>query len=300
MDVRVSVIIPAYNAEKTLRRCVESVTSQSFRNVEILLIDDGSQDGTPALCDLLADEDSRVRVFHKENGGVSAARNLGLAEAQGAYILFADSDDWLAPGAIASMVGVADVQESDLVIADYFRVSNGAVQSKGRIPDAGPMDAGEFLRHFTDSPSAFYFGVLWNKLYRREIIAHHGLRLDAGFSWCEDLLFNMTYYTHVNSVYVLRQPVYYYVRNMDSLSTQHFNLIRLGRIRLKVFVAYRRFARETFSPAAYRAWRWKAPRFFYAGLIDEFAFGQGTGERQLFSDPSSNAPLALSRKKQLG
>lgn len=274
----VSVIVPAYQAEKTLEKCVRSILTQSFRDVEILLVDDGSRDGTAALCDRLAGEDSRIRVFHRENSGVSATRNFALEQACGEFIQFVDSDDYLAENAIAAMVQVARTHGSDLVIADYYRVYEGAAQCKSRGRSIGPVDADAFLRDFTDSPSAFYYGVLWNKLYRREIIQRHGLRMDESLSWCEDLLFNMNYYRHIADVYVLRVPVYYYVRSMTSLSMQKMNLFRLGRIRLKLYAAYRRFALETLTPGAYRAWKPRAVKFFYAGLIDEFVL-PGSGER---------------------
>lgn len=274
----VSVIVPAYQAEKTLEKCVRSILTQRFRDVEILLVDDGSRDGTAALCDRLAGEDSRIRVFHRENSGVSATRNFALEQACGEFIQFVDSDDYLAENAIAAMVQVARTHGSDLVIADYYRVYEGAAQCKSRGRSIGPVDADAFLQDFTDSPSAFYYGVLWNKLYRREIIQRHGLRMDESFSWCEDLLFNMNYYRHIAGVYVLRVPVYYYVRSMTSLSMQKMNLFRLGRIRLKLYAAYRRFALETLTPGAYRAWKPRAVKFFYAGLIDEFVL-PGSGER---------------------
>lgn len=266
----VSVIVPAYQAEKTLEKCVRSILTQSFRDVEILLVDDGSRDGTAELCDRLAGEDSRIRVFHRENSGVSATRNFALEQACGEFIQFVDSDDYLAENAIAAMVQVARTHGSDLVIADYYRVYEGAAQCKSRGRSIGPVDAEAFLQDFTDSPSAFYYGVLWNKLYRREIIQQHGLRMDESFSWCEDLLFNMNYYRYIAGVYVLRVPVYYYVRSMTSLSMQKMNLFRLGRIRLHMFREYCRFARETLLPAAYRRWRSRMIRFFYAGLVDEF------------------------------
>ena len=274
----VSVIVPAYNAEKTLEKCVKSILNQRFRDIEVLLVDDGSRDGTAALCDCLAEEDSRICVFHRENSGVSATRNFALTQARGEYIQFVDSDDWLEEDAVAAMVRAAQTHGSDLVIADYYRVYEGLAQPKSRAQAAGPVDVDAFIRAFTDSPSAFYYGVLWNKLYRRDIIIMHNLRMDESLSWCEDLLFNMSYYKHIASVYVLRMPVYYYVRSMTSLSMQKMNLVKLGRIRLKLYAAYRRFALETLTPGAYRAWKPRAVKFFYAGLIDEFVL-PGSGER---------------------
>ena len=177
--------------------------------------------------------------------------------------------------AVAAMVRAAQTHGSDLVIADYYRVYEGLAQPKSRAQTAGPVDADAFIRAFTDSPSSFYYGVLWNKLYRRDIIIRHNLRMDESLSWCEDLLFNMSYYKHIASAYVLRTPVYYYVRSMTSLSMQKMNLVKLGRIRLKLYAAYRRFALETLTPGAYRAWKPRAVKFFYAGLIDEFVLPGG-------------------------
>ena len=93
----ITVIVPVYNILEYLPRCVRSITAQSYRNLEILLVDDGSTDGTGDLCERLAEEDGRIRVFHKENGGTSAARNLGLAHASGEYVGFVDSDDYIEP-----------------------------------------------------------------------------------------------------------------------------------------------------------------------------------------------------------
>ena len=93
----ISIIVPVYNAEKTIRQCVDSILNQEYKYLELILVDDGSKDGSPAICDEYAGKDKRVKVFHKENGGVSSARNLGLNHAQGGWITFVDSDDYIDP-----------------------------------------------------------------------------------------------------------------------------------------------------------------------------------------------------------
>ena len=131
----VSIIVPVYNAEKTIQRCVESILGQDFQDFELLLIDDGSQDASGALCDAFAQRDARVRVLHKENGGVSAARNLGLSQAQGVYLQFLDSDDWITADATTMLVRTAREYQCDLVISDFYRVVGDRVSHKGDIQE---------------------------------------------------------------------------------------------------------------------------------------------------------------------
>lgn len=121
MSTKFTVVIPVYNTEKYLEECVLSVTGQSFSDVEILLIDDGSTDGSPALCDKLAQSDARIRVIHKENGGAATARNLGIKEALGKYVMFLDSDDWLDGDAIETLAAHADKNDADVIRFNYVR-----------------------------------------------------------------------------------------------------------------------------------------------------------------------------------
>lgn len=122
----ISVIIPVYNAEKYLRRCIDSVLSQTFTDFELLLIDDGSKDKSGAICDEYAAKDSRVRVFHKENGGVSSARNMGLDNACGNYIAFVDADDWIDGNMYYEMFAAINESKSDIVCCDYlYEYENG-------------------------------------------------------------------------------------------------------------------------------------------------------------------------------
>ena len=108
MQPKISVIVPVYKAEKYLHRCVDSILSQTFTDFELILVNDGSPDNCGAICDEYAQKDNRVRVFHKENGGVSSARNLGLDNAKGEWITFVDSDDWLKPGCLEQLTNKLD------------------------------------------------------------------------------------------------------------------------------------------------------------------------------------------------
>ena len=115
----ISVIVPCYNVEKYLKKCVESIVNQSYQNLEIILVDDGATDGTPALCDELAKTDDRIKVLHKVNGGLSDARNAGFATASGKYVAFFDSDDWVEPDTIKIAYDKITANNSDLVVWGY-------------------------------------------------------------------------------------------------------------------------------------------------------------------------------------
>ena len=137
----ISVIVPVYKAEKCLTHCVDSILAQTFQDFEILLIDDGSPDQSGALCDQYAAKDSRIRVFHKENGGVSSARNLGMQEAVGTYIAFADSDDWMEPEELETLYGLIAEHSADSAGCAHNNVGpDGGVV----VPEIGALPAGVY------------------------------------------------------------------------------------------------------------------------------------------------------------
>lgn len=152
----VSVIVPVYNAESTLRRCADSILEQSYPDLELILVDDGSKDASPLICDSYMQKDARVRVIHKPNSGASATRNLGIAEARGHYLQFVDSDDWLTPDATEKLVAAAEAHQADLVIADFYRVSGKLVASKHRVMPVGVMTRREYASKMMENPASFY------------------------------------------------------------------------------------------------------------------------------------------------
>ena len=121
---KVSIIVPVYNVDKFLHKCVDSILAQTLTDFELLLVDDGSKDNSGLICDKYAAKDSRVRVFHKENGGVSSARNLGLENAQGDWIIFIDSDDWIEPNMLKDIYEKAILEHADLVYCDLRMIFN--------------------------------------------------------------------------------------------------------------------------------------------------------------------------------
>ena len=200
----VSIIVPVYNAEAVLRRCVDSILAQEFRDFELLLMDDGSKDSSGAICDEYASMDGRVRVVHKENSGVSDTRNQALDMARGEYIQFLDADDWIVPEATRLFVYHIETSHADMVIADFYRVVGDRISRKGSIEEEGLITRNEFADYMAKSPADYYYGVIWNKFFRRDLIESFGLRMDASLRWCEDFIFNLEYLLHVENVYVLR------------------------------------------------------------------------------------------------
>ena len=151
MQPTVSIIVPVYNAEATLRRCVDSILNQDYRDFELILVNDGSQDGSGAICDAYAAQDPRVTAIHKPNTGVSDTRNLAISRAQGTYLQFLDSDDWITPDATTLLVQTAQQHSCDLVISDFYRVVGERVSRKGDIDDDTVLSREEYAAHMMGS-----------------------------------------------------------------------------------------------------------------------------------------------------
>ena len=269
MNPKVSIIIPVYNAQTHLERCIDSVLKQDFENFELLLMNDGSTDSSGGICDEYATRDDRIKVFHKENSGVSDTRNQAIKYAKGEYIQFIDSDDWITPDATDLLVRMADTYQCEMVITDFYRVIGEKVSQKGNINEDGVLTKEEFAIEMMDNPADFYYGVLWNKLYRRDIILDHQIYMEKDISWCEDFIFNMDYIRHVKNVYALHVPIYYYVKTPGSLVAQGTSILKTIQMKRMVFKCYKEFYKEMFDEDDYEKIQFQVYRF----LID--AAGDG-------------------------
>lgn len=175
----ISVIVPIYNVEIYLHRCIDSILIQTFTDFELLLIDDGSTDSSGNICDEYALKDSRIRVFHQKNGGVSSARNKGLCECIGEWVQFIDSDDWIEPYAFQTLIDAID-NGTDMVLSDYY-VNIGNRQTLMR------QDVGnDLLQSMLDKKVG---GYLWNKLFRRCLVVDSEISFNHNLTFCEDLIF---------------------------------------------------------------------------------------------------------------
>ncbi len=247
---QVSIILPVYNAKNHIARCIESIRAQTFSDFELILINDGSSDNVSLpVCEMYAKVDPRILLVDKANAGVSNTRNVGIRFAAGKYLQFVDSDDYLAPSYTETLVNASEAHEADLVIAHYNMVipQGGAsalrekgielvekavpafaekmrekdelppeVRECGFLPE-GEMDSDAFALHLMDKPASFYYGVMWNKLYRRDLILEHDIRCDTDISWGEDFLFNLNYIRWAKRFYATEKAGYYYVQNPASL-----------------------------------------------------------------------------------
>lgn len=262
--VTVSIIVPVYNAEHTLRRCVDSILNQEYSRFELILVDDGSHDSSGRICDEYAVRDTRVKVIHKKNTGVSDTRNTGIEAAGGEFLQFVDADDWITADATKLMVREAVERNCELVITDFYRVVGKRASHKGSIKEEGELTREELAEHMKDSPADFYYGVLWNKLFRKDIIMKYHIRMDEKVSWCEDFLFNLEYILHVNKAYILTVPVYYYLKTEGSLVSQSMNIGHVIRTKLYVFEYYNEFYKNVYDEKEY----FKKRPGLYRYLID--------------------------------
>ena len=199
----VSIILPVYNAQNHLARCIGSILNQTYKNIELIILNDGSKDHSLPVCEEFRARDSRIVLVDKENSGVSDTRNLGLKLAGGEYVQFVDSDDYIDPDFTQHLVEAAETHHADLVIAPYKMVipagatkpeqvlekleDNLGVMSVARPPEvreygflpAGVYDKDTFALRLMDKPASYFYSVLWNKLYRRDILTRHDIRFTS-------------------------------------------------------------------------------------------------------------------------
>ena len=220
---KLSIIIPVYNVEKYLKKCIDSLIDQDEQDFEILLIDDGSPDKCGAICDEYANKDSRIKVFHKENGGVSSARNLGLDNASGEYITFVDSDDAVTLNYVSSIFSFVK-KNADLTIFGVVRDTGKnhfiyKKQFENQIYEDIPRDMGKLFSEFS-----FQAGSPVNKVFKRSIIEEHKIRFRTDLKVCEDMLFCLEYVKHIKTMLHTNSTLYTYICNPTS-ATQKRKLV---------------------------------------------------------------------------
>ena len=209
----ISVIIPVYNVEKFLDKCIRSVVEQTYKNLEIILVDDGSPDQCGTICDLWAEKDVRIQVIHKANGGLSDARNAGLDIASGAYIGFVDSDDYIHPEMYQRLYEKLKKYDAELAICGYYRVDENSDTIIGNVnmPSEGLIDKKEAIMNICCKGS---FIVVWNKLYKRELF--NDLRFTYG-KIAEDLFIMYQLFHKCERIFTVSENYYYYVQSSNSI-----------------------------------------------------------------------------------
>jgi glycosyltransferase involved in cell wall biosynthesis len=216
----ISVIVPIYNVEQYLCKCLDSILNQTFTDFELLLIDDGSPDKSGQICDEYAQKDSRIRVFHKENGGVSSARNFGLDNAQGKWIAFIDSDDWVDNTYLEHLLkGDEDVE---LRVMGLMR-QNSRMKWKKEIPHKKIFLIDDFWKYYKLYLDSSIIGGPVLKLFLLSILNRINIRFDLSLSYGEDAIFSLRYLQQIKSISVKNYAEYYYRNSESSLSKTIIN-----------------------------------------------------------------------------
>lgn len=212
-EMKLSVIVPVYNAEDYLAACLDSLVAQPVRDMEIILVDDGSRDRSGEICDRFAAADSRVKAFHRSNGGVSSARNFALDRAAGQLITFVDADDYVAPDYASAII--AGMEGCDMLcFQSCWEEPSGACDTV-TLPDAlsdSPEVISDLLMTLKEENALHLdiFGFPWNKAFRRDIIATHHLRFNPALSYREDEMFVWQYLVHVKVMRMVASTLYHY------------------------------------------------------------------------------------------
>ncbi len=216
---KVSIIVPVYKAENNLNRCVDSLLAQTFTDFEVLLIDDGSPDKSGEICDEYAKKDTRIRIFHKENGGVSSARNLGIKYARGEWMLFVDSDDWCEPNYVSSFWRENTGINTDLVLQGRSNENGNEVTYTELTP--GYYKRSDIPQCMLDN-NLLSFGAPYCKLYSKQIIDQYNIQFPVEYSYGEDTTFFFKYLSHISSITIVEGTGYHYVTSdSESLSSKN-------------------------------------------------------------------------------
>lgn len=237
MDL-ISVIVPVYKAEKYLDRCLKSITQQSYQNIEVILVDDGSPDRCPQICDEWAERDSRINVIHQKNSGVSVARNTGVFYTTGSYIMMVDSDDYLYEGMIEALYQALISCNADLAICDFEKGTSDAFDFPFDVNKKYEVIGAETAlnRIYVNSDYALQYIAPWGKLYKAELF--------AGIKYPEKKIFEDIYITHqilcrCQKIVILPQKLIYYYQHPHSIMNEKFHVGKLDYLEaLKMRISF--------------------------------------------------------------
>lgn len=291
MNPRISIIVPVYNTERWLHRCVDSILAQTYTDFELLLIDDGSNDNSGAICDEYAIKDKRVKVFHKSNGGVSSARNLGLDNARGEWITFVDGDDWLEPNAVNDLIDKSMTTDADIVFCDFWfdypehRITH-------RLYDWTKQGAAGLNEYIATT-----WTCLWGSIQKKQLYVENGLRSPESIRFCEDFHLIVRLCFFANKISKVTKPLYHY-RQQASSVIHNLNKSTQEDERL-VYSDIIEFFKKHDSYMSYKksmAWRTIRASAHYAideNLINKFYEYNPGKEKYIFSCPFISLKLKI-------
>ncbi len=215
----ISIIVPVYNVENYLYRCLDSISAQTFTDFEVLLINDGSTDNSGIICEEYAQKDKRFKVFHKENGGVASARQLGIDKAIGEYSIHADGDDWMEKEMLSDMYKMITSQKADILITDFYVDSPAKKEVTYRLQKPSSLDHLTIIKEIL---SNHLFGSLWHKLIRHELYKLYEIKFCPNINYCEDVLVLAQLLRHPLSIAYHNKAYYHYCLDNTNSITRNY------------------------------------------------------------------------------
>lgn len=206
---QVSVIVPAYNSGRTIERCIKSLIGQTYDAKEIIIVDDGSTDNTPNICQKY-EQKGELKYYKAAHGGVSKVRNLGLSKANGQYVMFVDADDYVRDTFLEKMVEASEIGDCDMCICKYLRVVYNDHYPIKNLQKSGIIDRNKYLIDTLKDPGHHYFGVIWNKIFKIDIIRKNNIRFRSDITLGEDFVFSLEYLLHAKKINVIDDKLIYY------------------------------------------------------------------------------------------
>jgi glycosyltransferase involved in cell wall biosynthesis len=239
--MKVSIIVPIYNGERYLNKCIDSIISQTYKNIELILINDGSTDKSNIICDNWANRDSRIRVFHRQNNGASSSRNYGILVSKGDIIQFVDCDDWIQPSMTENLLNSISFSNNQLAICGYSIVNNfGKILNKVTMDGNLNLEMHEFLGLFGKLLDNGLLNSPCNKIYKKEILVKNNIFFDEKLSLGEDLLFNLDYFGYIDRVSLCAEEYYNYQRINSNSLTKRYSVGRI-EVQTRIYDAVKKF-----------------------------------------------------------
>ena len=242
----VSVIVPVYNTGKYLSKCVDSLLEQTYRDFEVIIVDDGSKDESGIICDEQSARSEKIRVFHKPNGGVSTARNLGIEKAKGDYIAFCDPDDWVSPDCLQVMSQKNAEEEVDLVACGFCEFTKNGLEYNNSKASSSEKLFNREEALFSLLKQDTFAAAVWSKLFKMEIIQANRLRFDDELLMGQDIHFCFCYIQHCRSVVYNALPMYFYNRESLGVTSSRVPLTKRKMSVLKAYVKIADMSHETY------------------------------------------------------
>ena len=278
----VSIIVPVFNADKYLEQCILSILHQNLKEIEVIAVNDGSTDNSAEILDKIAQQDSRLCVYHCANKGVSAARNFGINKAKGTYLGFVDADDWIEPDMYEKMYKAVVNNNSDWVICNIsIHEANQAERSRLKMVN-GSVLIDESRPKFIENLMRFdYDFANWNKLFSAKLIQRNGIRFNEGMYLWEDLLFNLSYLQYVQKITFLDEALYHYRVLPSSLTNnKKDSLIEQNN---QLFRGYMLFAKDASTAKEIEIFRKQMANRCYHYLLNEIVLNAKKSTYNFFS-----------------